>query len=214
MRDIFNSDNRIMRALGKLFDIGYLSIVFILFCIPVVTIGAALTALYYTTVKVVRRERGYVFHEFWHSFKSNFKQATFMWLIELVLLVVTGYNISLVYEATGTTSGYLLGAYLVIGIIIIAIGSYAYPILSRFEMKNTAIIRMSLFVMAKHIYFTIPIVIVVVGASLAIVLLMPYVPLVPIILPGLASLLCSFMMEIVLKKYMPKDGDESAWYNE
>ena len=73
MRDFFNSDNRIMRALGKLFDIGDLSIVFILFCIPVVTIGAALTALYYTTVKVVRRERGYVFHEFWHCFKTNFK---------------------------------------------------------------------------------------------------------------------------------------------
>lgn len=214
MRDFFNTDNRIMRALGKLFDIGYVSIVFIIFCIPVVTIGAAFTALYYTTVKVIRRERGYVFHEFWHSFKMNFKQATFMWLIELVLLVITGYNISLVYDAGGNTSGFLLGAYLILGLVIHAIACYAYPVLSRFELKNTAIIRMSLFFVAKYIYITIPLVIISGVTILAVILLMPYMPLIPIVLPGLAALLYSLLMEYVLKKHMPDDGNESAWYNE
>ena len=100
MREVFNSDSMLMKTLSKIFDIGYLSIVFILFYIPVVTIGAALTALYYTTVKVIRRERGYVFQEFWRSFKLNFISATKMWIVELVIIVVMLFNITSVLEGT------------------------------------------------------------------------------------------------------------------
>ena len=209
MRDIFNSDSRLMRALSKLFDIGYLSIVFIIFCIPVVTMGAALTSLYYTTVKVIRRDRGYVFQEFWHSFKSNFRQATILWVIELVVLVLLAYNLMVV---TGFVSG-----------IFVAVYCYAFPILSRFVLKNTDIIKMSIILVIKHIYFTVPFVAIIVLSAAALVLLIPYAPIVPILLPGLAALLYSFMMEIVMKKYMPKAEDGNArdnetviddWYNE
>ena len=88
MRGIFGSDSRLMKVLGKIFDIGYLSIVFIIFSLPVVTIGASLTALYYAVVKVIRRDRGYVFQEFFRSFKLNFVKATILWLIQAVLTFV------------------------------------------------------------------------------------------------------------------------------
>ena len=216
MRDIFNSDSRLMRALSKLFDIGYLSIVFIIFFIPVVTIGAALTSLYYTTVKVIRRDRGYVFQEFWHSFKSNFRQATILWVIELVVLVLLAYNLMVV-------TGFVSGIYLAMAILLVAVYCYAFPILSRFVLKNTDIIKMSIILVIKHIYFTVPFVAIIVLSAAALVLLIPYAPIVPILLPGLAALLYSFMMEIVMKKYMPKAEDGNArdnetviddWYNE
>lgn len=216
MRDIFNSDSRLMRALSKLFDIGYLSIVFIIFCIPVVTMGAALTSLYYTTVKVIRRDRGYVFQEFWHSFKSNFRQATILWVIELVVLVLLAYNLMVV-------TGFVSGIYLAMAILLVAVYCYAFPILSRFVLKNTDIIKMSIILVIKHIYFTVPFVAIIVLSAAALVLLIPCAPIVPILLPGLAALLYSFMMEIVMKKYMPKAEDGNArdnetviddWYNE
>ena len=216
MREIFNSDSRLMRALSKLFDIGYLSIVFIIFCIPVVTMGAALTSLYYTTVKVIRRDRGYVFQEFWHSFKSNFRQATILWVIELVVLVLLAYNLMVV-------TGFVSGIYLAMAILLVAVYCYAFPILSRFVLKNTDIIKMSIILVIKHIYFTVPFVAIIVLSAAALVLLIPYAPIVPILLPGLAALLYSFMMEIVMKKYMPKAEDGNArdnepviddWYNE
>ena len=214
MRDIFSNDSKLMRALSKLFDIGYLSIVFILFCIPVVTMGASLTALYYATVKVIRRDRGYVFQEFWHAFRTNFKQATMLWLIELVVLILLAYNLTVV-------TGYVSGIYLAMAILLVAVYCYAFPILSRFMMRNTDIIKMSLILVIKHIYFTIPFVVIVVLSAVALILLVPYMPIVPILLPGLAALLYSFMMEIIMKKYMPQansDGaDNSAiddWYNE
>lgn len=209
-----------MKALSKLFDIGYLSIVFILFCIPVVTIGAALTALYYTTVKVIRRDRGYVFQEFWRSFKLNFLSATKMWVIELVIIVIMLFNITTVMEGTTKASGYMLGAYIVMSIIIYAISCYAYPVLSRFVMKNTQIVRMSLYLAARHIYFTIPLIIISAAAIVAVFLLIPYMPVIPILVPGLASLAYSYMMEIVLKKYTNSGeqgtdgGPADEWYNE
>ena len=222
MREVFNSDSMLMKTLSKLFDIGYLSIVFILFCIPVVTMGAALTALYYTTVKVIRRERGYVFQEFWRSFKLNFISATKMWIVELVIIVVMLFNITSVLEGTNEFSGFMLGAYIVMSLVIYGVSCYAYPVLSRFEMKNMAIIRMSLYLAAKYIYFTIPLIIISGVAIISVYYLMPVMPIVPILMPGLASLAYSFFMEIVLKKYTKnrenatnEHGEESTeWYNE
>ena len=222
MRNFFNSDSRLMKVLAKLFDIGYLSILFILFCIPIVTIGAALTALYYTTVKVIRHDRGYVFHEFWHAFKLNFLPATKLWIVQAVLFILIAFNISLVNENVTTTSSFMLGAYIVIGVIIYAVSCYAYPVLSRFNMKNMQILRMSLFMIAKHIIFTIPLVIISEAAVFLIVFMIPYLPVVPILVPGLASLAYSYPMEIVLKKYMvqaKKNDDEDGeavdeWYLE
>lgn len=222
MREVFNSDSMLMKTLSKLFDIGYLSIVFILFCIPVVTMGAALTALYYTTVKVIRRERGYVFQEFWRSFKLNFISATKMWIVELVIIVVMLFNITSVIEGTNEFSGFMLGTYIVMSLVIYGVSCYAYPVLSRFEMKNMAIIRMSLYLAAKYIYFTIPLIIISGVAIISVYYLMPVMPIVPILMPGLASLAYSFFMEIVLKKYTKnresatnEHGEDSTeWYNE
>lgn len=222
MREVFNSDSMLMKTLSKIFDIGYLSIVFILFCIPVVTMGAALTALYYTTVKVIRRERGYVFQEFWRSFRLNFISATKMWIVELVIIVVMLFNITSVLEGTNEFSGFMLGAYIVMSLVIYGVSCYAYPVLSRFEMKNMAIIRMSLYLAAKYIYFTIPLIIISGVAIISLYFLIPVMPIVPILMPGLASLVYSYIMEIVLKKFTKnRDSSENEhgedtteWYNE
>lgn len=222
MRDFFSRDGMLMKVLGKIFDIGYLSIVFVIFCIPIFTIGASLTALYYTTVKVIRRERGYVFQEFWRSFKLNFGSATIMWMIQLLLTLLLAYNVYLTVDDGTQQGGLMTGAYIALAIIIYAISCYAYPVLSRLVLKNTQIIRLSLYMVGKHIYFTIPIVIISLAAVAAMVFLAPVVPLLPILAPAVAALICSFMMEKVLKKYMPKQEEEltedgeviTHWYNE
>ena len=148
-----------------------------------------------------------------------------MWIVQAILGVLLAFNISLVLEGKTQTQGFMLGAYYVIGFIIYAVACYAYPVLSRFEMKNMQIIRMSLYMVAKHILFTIPLVIISAASVILIVLLIPYLPIVPILLPGLASLAYSYLMEIVLKKYMVQvephtntvnehGEDTTQWYNE
>ncbi len=221
MREIFSSDSKLMKVLGKLFDIGYLSIVFIVFSLPVITIGASLTALYYTTVKVIRRDRGYVFQEFFRSFRLNFLNATVLWLIQLLLTAVMIFNVSVVVADNGGVVNFMTGAYIVMSVIIYAVACYAYPVLSRFEMKKRQIVRLSLYMAVKHIYFTIPFIALSLGTIAAIVFLVPLLPIVPLVAPALASLLYSYMMEIVLKKYMrtekttAQDGEViTQWYEE
>lgn len=81
---IFTYDNAIMRGITKFGYLWLLSVLWLVLCIPVVTAGAATTALLYTCMKLTENE-GYPLKNFFHSFKLNFKQATG---IEMIYLAV------------------------------------------------------------------------------------------------------------------------------
>ena len=72
MRDFFSMDGTLFRFLSKVADIMILNLLFILCCLPVVTIGAAVTALSYVTLKMKDQEEGYIWKSFFQSFKQNF----------------------------------------------------------------------------------------------------------------------------------------------
>lgn len=69
-------------------DLIILNLLFLLCCIPIVTIGPAITAMYYVTMKMVRNEEAYIARSFFKSFKENFKQGLGIWLIALVLIIL------------------------------------------------------------------------------------------------------------------------------
>ncbi|MFQ7880190.1 MAG: DUF624 domain-containing protein [Blautia producta] len=69
-------DSPIMAGIGKVIDIIWLSTLWFICCLPIVTIGASTTALYYTSVKAIRKNRGYVTKTFFHAFKMNFFPRT------------------------------------------------------------------------------------------------------------------------------------------
>ena len=70
-----------MRFLSKVADMIILNILFLITCIPIFTIGASMTALYYVTLRMVSGEEGPVSKDYFRSFKQNFRQATVIWLI-------------------------------------------------------------------------------------------------------------------------------------
>lgn len=88
MGRFFNIDSPIMSGLNKLADLIWLNILAFFCCIPIVTVGASITALNYVALKMVRDEEGYVTKEYFKSFKQNFKQATIIWLIMLLVTAV------------------------------------------------------------------------------------------------------------------------------
>jgi len=77
-----------MQGLGKVADLMILNILAMICCIPIFTTGAALTALHYMSLKIVRGEECYIVKGFFKSFKQNFKQATVIWLILLVAIFI------------------------------------------------------------------------------------------------------------------------------
>ena len=87
MDRLFNMDNKFFTVMGRVADLIMLNVVFLICCLPIVTIGASLTALHYVTLKMARNEESYIIRSFFKSFKQNFKQAT---IINLIMLLFGG----------------------------------------------------------------------------------------------------------------------------
>lgn len=212
MSNLFNLDSGVMGALSKLADVAIVSILWIVFSLPVVTIGASTTALYYTSVKVIRRGRNYVWRSFWQSFKDNFKDATIMWVFILVFSGLLGFNVWLTMQMTGTFGAILRGVYLLMAVLLLIAGIYIFPVLSRFSMNKRSVIKMAFLLSIKHLPFTIIMAVIVVGMSVLSFL----IPILVFISPAVTALLCSLLMERILKLYIQSSGDESTdeWYLE
>ena len=78
LQGLFNYDNPVWRFIGKLGDLILLNILWTICSIPIFTIGASTTAVYYVTLKLVRDEDSSTIKGFFHSFKSNFKHCSKM----------------------------------------------------------------------------------------------------------------------------------------
>lgn len=85
MAGFFNYENKLMTGLNKIFDCMFVSALWCILSIPIVTIGATTSALYYAVNKSIRHSRGYAYKEFLSAFKLNFKQSTIVWLVNLLL---------------------------------------------------------------------------------------------------------------------------------
>lgn len=161
---MFNYENPVWQFMNRVADILILNIMAIIFSLPIFTIGASWTALYYTMVKMVRKEETYVWKEFWHSFKSNFKQATVIWLILLVFISFISLDIYLWFVNVSNGNPDVLPKALKVTTIVVAVIVliellYVFPILSHFEntIKKTFInaFMVSLINIPYTIYFVI-----------------------------------------------------------
>ena len=93
MGELFNLDNPVWSFMGKVADLIILNILAVICSLPIFTIGASWTALYFVTIRMVRKEESYIVKDFFRSFKENFKQATTIWLIVLVMSAVLAGDI-------------------------------------------------------------------------------------------------------------------------
>ena len=80
MKQLFDLNNPVMRFIIKLFDCMLLSVLWVVFSLPVFTMGAASTALYSAVYHHIRREEDYLWHSFYSAFRENFKRSTLAWL--------------------------------------------------------------------------------------------------------------------------------------
>ena len=123
MGGLFNPDNTFFRGMSKLWDMLFVSILWAICSLPgyfmitlvtstlsdpiqlfiymaidavcMVPIGPATSAIYYVCMKVIRRDRGYVFHEFVYAFKLNFKVGAISGAILGALVTLLSFNLFL-----------------------------------------------------------------------------------------------------------------------
>jgi len=213
MGSFFDMDGTVMGTLSKITDIIILSVIFLVFSLPIITIGASFTALYYTSVKCIRRGRSYLFKSFWKSFKENFGQATILWLILLIAGSILGLNIWFSGQIVSGNMGFILTCiYAMMAFTISIVTVYVFPLLSRFSMSKKKLISTAFYMAIKHLPYSILLVLIFTASLVASYI----IPVLIFILPAAGTLLFSLPMERVLKKYIPASDDTSKdeWYLE
>lgn len=203
--------------MSKVADLCILNIICVVCCIPVITAGASITAMYYVTLKMVRNEEAYIVRSFFKSFKQNFKQATIINLIMLLIGVVLYIDLNVSKAMQGGAGQIFQVIFMAFVLIYFILFLYVYPVLARFynTIKNT--IKNALFMAIRHLPYTVVMVLIAV-CPLLLLLVKSYqiqsTLFVLFLLMGFALIAyCnSYFLAKIFDNYMPKEeaGQESA----
>jgi len=196
---------KIFAFIEKVIDFSILAMLWFVTSIPIITMGASTTALYYCIHKVIYQDRGYV-REYFRAFKDNFKVSTGCWIIQLIIGAVFGIEVYWTRQLAmaGDSAGNLWRIFIILIGILIAWAVYVYPYIARFEntvretLKNTAIFAI------LNFYFTVPLFLLVVICYLFV---MQY-PIAILIIPQLFILGIHPIMEKIFRKYMSEEEVE------
>ena len=227
MNNFLNPDNKFFSFMGKAFDVLVLNTIWLLLCLPlpvltvvwiaqtgsfafliltvltVLPIVPATTALYYAIVKSIRRERSYAIKEYFRSFKRNFKQGAAFSFVALMLVFVLyidfryAWELMKAQESSGST---YFGVFIVIALLFCATFAYICPLLSRFDMKVMGIFKTAFVMAARHLLTTIILIILMAAVIFGCYVLLPGI----FFLPAAGTLVASFVIEKVFKRYMPE----------
>jgi len=155
MGQIFNLDNPVWNFMSKVADLVILNILVMLFSVPIVTAGAAWTAMHFVTIRMARKEERYVVKDFLRSFKENFKQATAIWLIALVAAFVFIGDILIYKEIPDQIPKVLMIVVMVLAYLVLGTLLYAFPLLSRFYNTVSGTLKNAFLVSIVNIPYTV-----------------------------------------------------------
>lgn len=145
---MFSPDSKIMQVLGRITDLILLNLLFLITCLPIFTIGAAITALYTMCFRLMREEYNGIVKSYFRAFRDNFKPATAVWGILLIAAVPAVYYLTQTARMGGILQ--FTGIFFVL-ILLVALmaGSYAFPWVSQFDnsalqsLQNALILSVS-----------------------------------------------------------------------
>ena len=207
MGSFFNPEKGIWAWLSTMVDICGLSIVWIFLCMPVVTIGPATAALYYTVVKRVRGREGGAFGDYFRSFRDNFKTGLWTGLIAIpaALLLFFGHSVVRWYGTRVGGAAYILYvAYYFALVIPAGVLCWLFPLLGRFDYRVKDLFRTAFQLTVAHLPSTV--VVVLLTAQTAVFCIERWWPV--LFMPSVAMLLVSLFFERIFQKYSPELAPE------
>lgn len=154
MRSLFSPDNAVMQFIAKIFDLVVLNLIFILSCVPVITIGASISALYYVSLKMVRGEDPYIWQNFWKSFRQNFKQSTIVWLLLIAVSLFLGMDFYIINSQDTVLFAVVRTGLWVICGILFSMFVYIFPVISHFVCTTRQALKNAALMAIAHLPYT------------------------------------------------------------
>lgn len=197
MRNLLNLDGPVMRLINKIVCGVYLNILWFLCCIPIVTVGASTTVLFYVTLKMAKNEEGNLTRAFFRSFKANLKQGTIIWMIILGVGIVLGVDGYVVYHMRFENAFWTIcTAFLIVAAIAYAVVlMYIFPLLARFDNTTGAMFKNALFMGIRYLLCTV--LMAAIYFAMLLIVVHIFTPAV-IFGEGVCALLCSYPLSNIL----------------
>lgn len=141
MGKLFAFDGPIIKIMNQIISLLWLNILTAICCIPVITIGAAHTAMHYVVLKISKGEDPKVTVTFFKAFKDNFKKATQVWIVYLFLLVSMAVGCFTIYMNAWTIPSPFWIFYAIIALLLILLITWTFILQSRYENDNVLTIK-------------------------------------------------------------------------
>ena len=158
----FSYDSKFSQIMLKFCYACWLNLLWAVCSIPIVTVGASTTALYYVMLKLARGEEGNVTTMFFRSFKENFKQATVLWLILFAFGLFLGADGYVLAHLRKSTAGPLPVVFTLLLAVVIAAAVlytivliYVFPLVASVKNTNLAMLKNAFLVGARYLFVTI-----------------------------------------------------------
>ena len=201
----FDTDNFLMRFCEKVLDIVTVNLLFVVSCLPIVTIGVAKISLYQTIFEVKSSRRVPVFKTYMRAFKQNLKLGLQLGLLELGIFLISVVDLSLFWGQTGL--GFQLIKAICLGILIFLtlVMLASYPIAARYDLTWKEVLQKGLLLVSfNFVWFFLMI------AIILLIIMLLYLSGFTLVLGGSAFLLFGFgllafcqagLMEKLFAKY-------------
>ncbi len=169
--------------------------------------GPATSAMFYTFGKRQRGTDSYTFRDYWHAYKSDYKQAIKVSAAITAVAVLIGWNVLIMITNSsvfGVATNIIVPLEALLAVETAFITLYILPMLARFEMPTKDLFRNSFFMANKHLPFTLLAVLVAAGCFA----LVYYVHVAfSLIIVSIYCYLETAILERVFRNYMPNEDD-------
>lgn len=206
---ILSPTGSLMEFVGKVGDFLILSILWLVCCLPVITIGASTTAMFYVSFRLLAGEEEGCFRDFFRSFQENFRQATLLWLAALLLGAFLGLDLYfyLMWSAAGEWIGTGLFAILAAATVLyLCVMLYLFPYVARFRCTFRTAVRNTAYLSLRHIPYTLAMM----AADLLLTILCLQFGVLLAALPGMIAFVNGLCLSRVFSRYLPGKASEET----
>ncbi len=139
-----NINSPVFQFLNTFTEFVLLNAVFLITCIPLITIGASITALYTVTLREARGEEGYLVRSYWKAFLENFRKSTLLFLVYFASGCVLLFNLVFWLQMQTPAGNLLLTGICLLSLLWLVSLLYVFPLQARFENSLSQTLRNAL----------------------------------------------------------------------
>lgn len=205
MKGLFNSENWFWQRMADLADLMILSVIWLVCCIPVVTIGPATSSLLYVMQKKVRDEADEgIWKLYWRAFRRDIKPSIIVGVIVTVLGVLLYFDIHFYANAQGVLRPVFGSLTVVFGVALLLLSPYVFALVSWFNNTVPRYFLSAFYLSLRFLLRTLVMLVITAAAVVAVYMMPPAL----ILAPGLAALGQAAIQAKIFDRYVPAEGED------